>query len=47
LLSGGVFTTIDVPNASGTDLGNINDKGVIVGWYFDCAGAQLGFVATP
>jgi hypothetical protein len=47
LLSGGVFTTINVPNASATDLGNINDRGVIVGWYYDCADAQLGFVATP
>src|ERR1700678_1230536 len=47
LLSGVVFTTINVPTASASEVSNINNKGVMVGWYYDSAGARLAFIDTP
>ena len=44
----GVFTTVDAPNAAGfTLLNGINDKGDIVGFYTDAAGATHGLLVTP
>lgn len=39
----GKFTAISFPNATGTQATGINDKGDVVGLYFDTAGAQHGF----
>jgi hypothetical protein len=36
-----------VPTASSTEVSNLNNNGVMVGWYYDSAGAQLAFIATP
>jgi hypothetical protein len=46
-LSGGTFTTIDVPGASGTLPSTINPAGEIVGWYVDKNNAAHGFLWTP
>jgi hypothetical protein len=47
LWSGGVFTTFTIPGATGTALAAINDKGVILGAYYDAAGFEHGFLAVP
>jgi len=39
----GKFTAINFPKGTGTQAMGINDKGDIVGLYFDTAGAQHGF----
>jgi hypothetical protein len=39
-----VFTSIDVPGATETDANDINDAGVIVGFYVDSAGVDHGWV---
>ncbi len=39
----GKFTTIAFPKASYTEANGINDKGDVVGLYFDTAGAEHGF----
>lgn len=39
----GVFTNIAFPQAVGTEAHGINDKGEVVGTYFDSAGQQHGF----
>jgi uncharacterized membrane protein len=46
VLSKGVFTTVDVPDADETQILSINAKGEIVGTYFDKDG-QHGFVGIP
>lgn len=43
MYSKGKFTTILFPKGIGTEATGINDKGEIVGLYFDSAGAQHGF----
>jgi hypothetical protein len=45
LLSGGSFTTIDVPGASFTSLLDINPPGEIVGFY-TIAGVSHGFLLS-
>lgn len=49
--SNGVFTTVDVPDASGhaqyTEINSINAKGEIAGFYYDANGVQHGFLGTP
>ena len=47
LLSQGVYTTIDFPDARGTLGFGINDDGVIVGAYQDPNGRFHGYVRTP
>ncbi len=47
VLSGGVYTTVDVPGATGTAINSINAKGEIVGSYDDAGGATHGFRGTP
>src|SRR5262249_20311045 len=47
LLSGGRYTTLDVPGSTLTFAYGINDAGQIVGTYIDAAGGQHGFLATP
>jgi len=44
--SEGVFTTIDVPGASGTRPSTINPFGAITGYYIDKNNANHGFVRT-
>jgi uncharacterized membrane protein len=44
LMSGGGFTTIDVPGATDTCAFGINAPGRIVGSYVDGAGKEHGFV---
>ena len=39
----GKFTAIAFPKAAGTEANGINDKGEVVGTYFDAAGRQHGF----
>ena len=46
MLSGGVFTTIQVPGASATEIYGINDHGMIVGDYIDGDGDLHAFIAT-
>src|SRR5579884_2197670 len=52
LLNNGVYTTLDVPNATAevgygnTFASGINDKGQIVGYYFDSAGGAHGFLLS-
>jgi len=43
MYSKGKFTTIIFPKGIGTEATGINDKGEVVGLYFDSAGAQHGF----
>jgi hypothetical protein len=44
----GVFQTIDDPLGVGTTIVNgINDKGQLVGFFVDAAGATEGFLASP
>jgi len=44
LLSGGLYTTIDVPGSNGTAIPTgINARGDIVGFYFDSSGQGIGF----
>lgn len=47
LYTNGAFTTINVPDARGTDLLAINDLGQIVGTFADSNGISHGFLATP
>jgi probable HAF family extracellular repeat protein len=47
LLSGGIYTRFDVPDARRTFAFGINDAGQIVGRYEDASGNALGFLATP
>ncbi len=47
LLSGGTFTSIVIPNEFFTDVTDINNDGVVVGYYQDAAGVNEGFMATP
>ena len=42
--SGGKFTAIKFPKSTQTQALGINDKGVVVGLYFDSSGVQHGFV---
>lgn len=42
--SKGKFTDINFPNGAGTEATGINDKGDVVGLYFDSAGVQHGFL---
>ena len=46
VLSGGVFTTIQVPGAAVTEIYGINDSGMIVGDYSDADGNVHAFIAT-
>jgi hypothetical protein len=39
----GKFTDINFPNGTGTEATGINDKGDLVGLYFDSANVQHGF----
>jgi probable HAF family extracellular repeat protein len=41
---GGIFTDINFPGGTGTEATGINDKGDVVGLYFDANGAQHGFL---
>jgi probable HAF family extracellular repeat protein len=43
MYANGKFTAINFPKSTGTEATGINDKGEIVGLYFDSAGAQHGF----
>jgi len=46
VLSGGIFTAVDDPSATGVTVAfGLNDSGQIVGVY-DAQGAEFGFVAT-
>ena len=47
LYDGGVFSTIDVPNATLTQANGINKEGQIVGVYADSDEKSHGFLATP
>jgi len=47
LLSGGVYTTIDFPDAKGTAAFGINDNGVVVGCYVSANGSLHGFMRSP
>jgi len=48
LLSGGVYTTISIlPGEVYADAADINNNGVIVGYYEDAAGLFGSFMATP
>jgi uncharacterized membrane protein len=47
LLSGGTYTTIDVPGGATTFAYGINARGDIVGIYLNADGVYLGFLATP
>jgi hypothetical protein len=50
LLSGGQYTTLDDPNAGtfpGTQPFGINDRGQIVGNYYDANSVSHGFLADP
>ena len=48
LWSGGVFTPIAIlPGEVVTDVIDINNNGVLVGYYQDAAGLVAGFIATP
>jgi probable HAF family extracellular repeat protein len=48
LYSGGGYTTIPVPGASGFSLGvGINNVGSVAGTFVDSAGVPHGFLATP
>ncbi len=47
LLSGGVYTTFDVPNAALTMALGVNSFDVIVGGYQDSNGAFHGYLRTP
>jgi hypothetical protein len=48
LLSGGNFSTFDLPGASQLSVRGINDEGQIVGDFVDATGnGSHGFVATP
>jgi hypothetical protein len=42
--SGGKFAAVKFPKSTGTQAMGINDKGVVVGLYFDSSGVQHGFV---
>lgn len=45
-LSGGVYTTLDVPGATLTEATGINNVGQITGWYENSKGIAHGFVLT-
>jgi probable HAF family extracellular repeat protein len=45
--SGTAYTTLDVPNSTGTSASGINQAGEIVGYYTDAGGIQHAFLATP
>lgn len=49
VLSNGVFTTVDAPGAGpgGTGVEGINNKGDIVGFFYNAEGETEGFVAIP
>jgi uncharacterized membrane protein len=47
LLSGGIYTPIDFPGATGTLAFGINDGGAIVGCYLDPSTGIHGFLRTP
>jgi hypothetical protein len=47
LLKEGVWTTIDFPDATSTEIQSINFEGDMVGAYTDSMGALHGFLATP
>lgn len=47
LLSGGIYTTINVPGFNSTVATDINDNGVIVGYDSDNAGNNHAFFAIP
>ena len=44
LIEDGAFTQFDVPGASGTSAAGINDRGQIVGSFFDAGGIGHGFL---
>ena len=44
LLRDGAYTTMDYPDAVATMITDVNDDGVIVGYFRDAAGATHGFV---
>ena len=43
----GSFTTVAVPGEPATGLGGISNSGIVIGTYFDDAGAYYAFTATP
>ncbi|HET9018234.1 MAG TPA: hypothetical protein VFN46_01545, partial [Acetobacteraceae bacterium] len=45
-MSGYTFTSISVPGAATTAANGINDKGAIVGSFWDASGHEYGFVET-
>lgn len=48
LLSGGNYTTFDVPGAFATLVGGVNSAADVVGAYFDAVGGGIhGFLRTP
>ena len=46
LLSEGVYTTLDFPDAAFTVAEGINNEGQIAGLYFDTSGNEHGFVLS-
>jgi hypothetical protein len=47
VLRGGVYVTVDVPGATQTYIHGNNNRGDLVGMYWDSSGRAHGFVATP
>jgi hypothetical protein len=47
VLSNGVYTTIDVPGSTSTEVFSINAQDEIVGDYVDADGVTHGYVGTP
>jgi hypothetical protein len=43
---GGIFSNVDFPGASGTQVIGVNDAGQMVGDYFDAASVEHGFVSS-
>jgi len=47
MVSKGVFTAVDVPNAAGTSLIGINHAGRAVGYWKDSVGEYHGLIVIP
>src|SRR5262249_61607269 len=45
-LTAATFTTIDFPGATATFVAGINTQGDMVGYYYDSAGGEHGFLLT-
>ena len=47
IMRAGSFATLDVPGATDTGIYGINNRGDLVGTYWDASGRAHGFLATP